>query len=99
MASADGTQVPLTLISARQPQQQEGNRPGEQPEQHLPGREGEATSSGPVLLQAYGAYGAIMDLSHDPNLRVLLDRGWTVRQHGGGGKGGEAELDGEKTKA
>ena len=83
VASADGTRVPLTLVSARNPQQQqEGNQPGRggQQQQQQLGQEGEAASLGPVLLQAYGAYGAVMDLSHDPNLRVLLDRGWTVRQ-------------------
>ncbi|GAX81656.1 hypothetical protein CEUSTIGMA_g9084.t1 [Chlamydomonas eustigma] len=31
-----------------------------------------------LLLCAYGAYGQIMDMSFDPNLQVLLDRGWRV---------------------
>ena len=33
----------------------------------------------PILLLAYGAYGSVMDMSHDPFLiRTFLDRGWRV---------------------
>jgi hypothetical protein len=31
-----------------------------------------------LLIFAYGAYGQVMDMSFDSDLRVLLDRGWRV---------------------
>ena len=42
------------------------------------GRTGSPLTPTPLLLLAYGAYSQTFDLSFDPNLQVLLDRGWKV---------------------
>lgn len=63
VTSDDGTQVPLTILSSAA-------------EPHL---QQQQQRQSPLLLHAYGAYGHVLDLSFDPNLQTLLDRGWRVR--------------------
>ena len=54
-----------------------------------------ADCAGPVLLQAYGAYGTPLELAYDPSLLPLLARGWTLAKahvRGGSVVAGSATL-------
>ena len=72
-SSADGTQVPITLVYAAQSLSGNLFSPD--------------LSQRPLLITAYGAYGMNVNIEHDPYQRPLLDRGLilaSIHVRGGG---------------